>query len=94
MNRTRVEPLPYRHRYAAEMSDYPPGIVRRLFSVLKISKPPKATTIERNWYYQENEDDWFPCACEYLPRKSAPTPTETHRPSPSQLFSMLGSYLR
>ena len=86
--------LPYRHWYAAEISAYGPGVGRRLLRSLKIGNPIKATTIERNWYYQQDEDDWFPCACDYLPRKSALTSTETHGPSPSQLFSMLGSYLR
>lgn len=47
-----ASPLPNRHRYAAEIEGYRPGIIRRLLRALHLVKPPKGTS-KANWHYSE-----------------------------------------
>lgn len=43
-------PLPYRHRYAAEIEGYRPGIIKRILLALHLVKPMKGTS-KANWHY-------------------------------------------
>lgn len=56
------EPLPNRHRYAAEIEGYRPGIIRRVLMALHLVKRAKGTS-KANWHYSEAEspDDFICC---------------------------------
>jgi hypothetical protein len=47
-----ISPLPNRHKYAAEIEGYRPGIIRRILQVLHLVKRPKSTS-EANWHYSD-----------------------------------------
>ena len=44
-------PLPNRHRYAAEIGGYRPGIIRRVLLALHLVKRVKASAKVLNWHY-------------------------------------------
>ena len=45
-------PLPNRHRYAAEIEGYRPGIIRRILLALHLVKRVRGTS-KANWHYSE-----------------------------------------
>jgi len=57
-------PLPNRHRYAAEIEGYRPSITRRILLALHLVKPVKGTS-KANWHYSEvdTEGEFFCVLC-------------------------------